>query len=44
MKEKVRGGYCKRREFEIKVTGRYCKRRGKMKDKDVEGTVKGGEK
>jgi len=26
------------------VTGRYCKRRGKMKDKDVEGTVKGGEK
>jgi len=26
------------------VTDRYCKRRGKMKDKDVEGTVKGGEK
>jgi hypothetical protein len=30
--------------MKAKVRGRYCKRRGKIKEKYVEGTAKGGEK
>jgi hypothetical protein len=30
--------------MKAKVRGRYCKRRGKIKEKYVVGTAKGGEK